>query len=400
VSFYKGILFASGVAILSLGSVSRPILWAQSSSDSSSSQDKSWTSTTNSQNSMGVNPIRTGETHTQNGNRTRDTQTIQRMGPDGYEPYLDVEKETVRVDAGTVRTIQRSYAYSGGERRLVQTTEEESRTLPGGEVKTVRTTSNPDANGALQVVQKEVDDVRKTGPGAQETTTSVFKPDINGGLSESLRTDQRDTRTGEHTIQFQKTTLLKDGNGSWQTAEVRQGVIKDDGKEQTREETVSQPNSDGKLAVVRRDVTKQAALPGGETKTTSETDSVDLPGTPRESSLHPVERISTTHVSEPDGGQTTRTTVQQPNPGSPTEGMQVTVQTIDTIQPGPGGIARETRTIESFNGQNPSAIWVDIGRSDKPAAASASPGSPQAGSGPGQAPPIKAASSPQSQPKQ
>lgn len=381
------------LAILLMVGLPAPGLWAQTSANPSSPPSTSWTSTTNSQNSLGVNPIRTSETHTQNDNRTTDNQMLQRMGPDGYEPYLDVEKQTVNVDANTVRTIQRSYAYSDGQRHLVQTTEEESHTLPGGEVKTVRTTSNPDANGSLQVVQKEVEDTKQTGPGSQQTTTSVFTADINGGLSESQRTDQRQTRTGPDTVQFQQTTLLKDGNGNWQTAEVRQGVTKDDGQEQTREETVSRPDADGNLAVVRRDVSTQPTRPGLDSQTTSTTYSVDLPGTPRESSLYPLQRVTTTSKMQADGRQTTQTTVRQPNPDSPTGEMQVTVQTTDTTQPGPNGLT-QTRTIQSFTGQIPSTVWVDFGRSDKPAESIST--SPQDALPPA---PTKPASSAQSQPK-
>jgi hypothetical protein len=327
---------------------------------------------------MGVNPIRTSETHTTSGNRTTDTNTIQRVGADGkYEPYLDVEKETVKVDATTTRTIQRAYAFTDGQRRLVQTTEEESRTLPGGEVKTVRTTSNPDPNGGSQVVQKEIEDTKKTGPGAQLTTTSVQTPDIDGRLSESFRTVRHETRTGDHNVQFQKTTELKDGSGNWQTGEVRQGVVTEDGKDQTREETVLQPDSDGKLAVVRRDVTKQVEGSSGETKTTTETDSVDLPGVPRDGELHPVQRTTTTKNTSQDGVQSTRPVVRQPNPGAPTEPMQVTVQTTDTVRPSLTGVANTTHTVESFSDNlNSNVIWVDMGRSDKPASVPIDPAPP------------------------
>lgn len=387
---YRQTPLASVLAILAIVALPASWLWAQNSADASNPQSASWTSTTGSQNSMGVNPIRTRETHIQNGNRTTDSQTLQRMGADGYEPYLDVEKETVKVDATTVRTIQRSYAYSDGQRRLVQTTEEESHTLPGGEVKTVRTTSNPDANGAPQVVQKEVEDTKKTGPGAQQTTTSVFTADLNGGLSESQRINRRQSQTDAHATQFQETTLLKDGNGIWQTAQLRQGVTKDNGKEQTREETVSQPDANGNLAVVRRDVSTQPTAPGAETQSTSETYSVDLPGTPRESSLHPLQRLTTTSKIGADGRQTTQTTVRQPNPGSPTGEMQITVQSTDTTRSGLAGLT-QTRTIQSFSGQTPGAIWVDFGRSDKPAQPPAQAAVPTA--------PMKPVSSPQSQPK-
>jgi hypothetical protein len=327
-----------------------------------------WSSTTNSQNSMGTNPVRTSESHTQNANRTSDKSTIQRMNSDGrYEPYQDVEKETIKVDANTTKTIERSYAYRDGRRQLVQKTEEESHKLSGGETRTVRTTSNPDANGDFQVVQKEITDTKKTGSNTQETTTSVLTPNINGGLNESLRIRQSDTKIDDHTSQFQKTTLLSDGSGNWQSTEIRQGVIKDNGKEQTREETVSQPDSDGKFAVVQRTITKESPTGDSQTRTTTETDSVDVPGIARENGLHPVERVVTVHTSETNGAQSSQTQVLRPNPGAPTGSMQITVQSTDAVQPGTNGFTRETHAITSFTeGQNGNVVWVDMGRSDKP----------------------------------
>ena len=90
-----------------------------------------------------------------------------------YAPYLDLQKETVKVDANTVRTIERAYGRdSDGRKTLVQVNEEEKRTLPGGVTKTVRTTSNPDANGSLQVVQREIQDTRQINPNVEETKST------------------------------------------------------------------------------------------------------------------------------------------------------------------------------------------------------------------------------------
>ena len=87
-----------------------PALWAQTSDSQTGDADKSWTATTESQ-SDNVNPTRTTESHTQTGNRTLDSQSVQRRGPDGhFEPYQDIEKETVKVDATTVRTTTRAFA--------------------------------------------------------------------------------------------------------------------------------------------------------------------------------------------------------------------------------------------------------------------------------------------------
>jgi hypothetical protein len=373
---YKRWAFPGGVAMVGISLLLAPQskLWARSGDDS---QDKSWSSVTTSADTGAANPVRSRVTHSESGNRTSETQSLQRMNSDGhYEPYLDVEKETVKVNATTTRTVERSYATDPqGQRKLMQVTEEESRTISAGtgsgasgrEVRTVRSTSNPDANGGLQLVHKEIEDSKQISLDVKETKVSILTPDINGGLSESIRTEAREARTGEHTTQFQKTTSMPDGEGHWQPSEVKKGVITENGKQQTKEETVLRPDSEGKLEVIQRTVSKEAAGADGETRAATDTYSIDLPGAARDGDLHPVERVTTIHRTG-QSGQSTRTQIEQPNPGSPTDGMQVTGETIDIVRPGTDGKTRESRTIESLNGNGDlGVVWVDMGTSNKPA---------------------------------
>jgi hypothetical protein len=132
-------------------------LWAQASDSQTDEASKSWTATTDSH-SENAEPIRTIESHTQSGNRTLDKQSVQRRGSDGlFEPYQDIEKETVQVDAATVRTITRTFGPDAdGAKTLVEVIEEEKHILPGGDSKVVRATSDPDANGNLQLVQRRI----------------------------------------------------------------------------------------------------------------------------------------------------------------------------------------------------------------------------------------------------
>ena len=70
-------------------------------------------------------------------------QSLQRRGADGhFEAYQDVEKETAQLDATSVRTITRTFGRdANGAKTLVQVTEEEKHTLPGGDSNIVRTTT-------------------------------------------------------------------------------------------------------------------------------------------------------------------------------------------------------------------------------------------------------------------
>src|SRR5579862_7260893 len=142
----------------------------------SNSGTGSWTSTNQVDQPEGAaNPTRTREVHTESNGRVIDKIITETLGPDGrYVPYSETEKESVRVNDTTVRTIERNFATgSNGERTLIQEKQEESRSLPGGGQKIVRTTSSPDANGALQVVRRELEDTKQPSPGVRETHTTV-----------------------------------------------------------------------------------------------------------------------------------------------------------------------------------------------------------------------------------
>jgi len=322
-----------------------------SSDTSTADTNQSWTATTQQQLPENQNPTRTSETHTEAGGRTIDTQSMERMGADGhYEPYLDVQRETIKVDATTVRTVERTFGRdSDGRKTLVQVTEEEKRSLPGGEMKALRTTSNPDANGALQIVQREMQDTRQISPSVQETKSTLLTPSLNGGLTASVQTTERQTKTGEHNLEFRKSTSVPDANGNWQLGEVREGTVKRDGKDSTKEERVLRPGTDGNLSVVERTVSKESENAAGEKRDTVETYSTNLPGTPIDGSLRLNQRVTTVHRKGQDGAQSSEKQVEQRNPAQPSDSLRITEEAIDIVRPGRDGTSRETQTIRSLD---------------------------------------------------
>lgn len=353
----------------------QPCLRAQTQSNpdaSTGDANKSWTVTTGQELPGNTNPTRSSETHSEGGGRTVDRQSVERIGSDGrYEPYLDTEKETVKIDATTVKTVSRTFGRdSDGRRTLVQVTEEEQRSLPGGEVKIVRTTSNPDANGDLQIVQREIQDTKQTSPEVQETKTTVLMPDLNGGLTPSLQTEERQTKTSDHDVKFRKSTLLPDGNGRWQVSEVREGTVKDDGKDRTKNERVSRLGADGNLGVVERTVSKESKPAAGEASETVETYSTEIPGSAADGSLHLNQRVTTIHRKREDGGQSTEKQIEQRNPAEPNDGLRVTQKTIDIGRPGLDGTSKETQTIQSLDSNgNLAVVSVDIGKKEEKSSA-------------------------------
>jgi hypothetical protein len=345
-------------------------VWSQNAPDTSGDTNQSWTSTDQQQNTSGVtNPTRTTQSHTESKGRTVDKQSVERLGSGGrYEGYLDTEKETVRVDATTVRTVQRTYGRDpDGRKTLTQVTEEEVRTLPRGEQKVVRTTSNPDTNGRLQVIQREIQESRQTSATVREMNTTMFTPNIDGSLAPTVKTRERQTQAGEHETTFQKSTSLRDSSGNWQVLEVRQGTVKEasDGS-RTKEENVLRPNIEGNLAVAERTVSKDSASTMGEKRQTVETYSTEVPGNVSDGRLQLNQRVTTVQRASPDGRQSTNQEVEQRNPAAPSDGLRVTQKTIDIVRPGISGTTSETQTVQQSDGNGGlSTVWVDTRKTDK-----------------------------------
>jgi hypothetical protein len=345
-------------------------LRAQTPDNQPAHSDQSWTATTESSVPSGSNPIRTTETHKEAGNRTVDTQSVQRLGPEGrFEPYYDVEKESVRVNATTTKTITRTFARdASGQKSLTQVTEEEKESLPEGSEKVVRTTKNPDLEGHLSIVEREVSDTKKTGPDSQEAKTTVFQPDVNGSLAPSVQTIERKTRS-EHTTDVQKSTLLLDGSGNWQVHELKQSTIKEAGKDRTTEERVSYPGLDGKLSLSSSTTSKESETDTGERHNLVETYSTYVPGATTDGSLHLSQRVTTVRRTHPDGSQSSVQQVQQPNPDSPSTSLQV-IQVVSTDESG----KQQTRTIQAPDGGGDlQVVSVEIKKSDQPQPAQVPP---------------------------
>ncbi len=364
------------VAIL-LFSTLVPSLGAQTS-DAQPNEAQSWTKTTESH-TANMNPTRTTESHQKSANGTVDHQTVERLGAEGhYEPYYDIEKESVRVNDTTTRTIERTFARdANGQRVLTRVTEEEKQSLPAGGEKVVRTTSNADLDGHLQVAQREMTDTKKISPEVQEKNTTVLLSDGQGGMAASMQIQQREKRSADHTVEVQTSTLLPDGSGKWQVHERKESTTKEDGKERTSEEQVLREGDDGKLAPVSRTLGKESETASGEKKNIIETYSPDVSGS-ADGNLQLSQRVTVVKRPGSGGAQTTERRIEQRTLVDPAAGLQVTTKTLDTGQPS-SSVTRETTTIEardvsgsftvvSFDTQksdNVHAIDVDIAPQNK-----------------------------------
>jgi hypothetical protein len=345
--------------------VSGLALSAQTADTQSPPQDQPWTATTDLK-SNNANPTRTAESHTQSGNRTLDTHSLQRRGSNGdYEPYQDIETETVKVNSTTTRTTTRTFGRdSNGQKTLVQVREEETRSAPGGGSSVTRVVSNPDANGRLQPVQREIEQTKKIGDSVEETKRTVLLPGIDGNLTPAMQVEERRTHGANDAVESQKTTSLPDGSGNWQVNETRHTTTRHDGSNSRTEERISRVDPDGKLNEVSRTVSSESETAPGEKRTTTETYSVDVPGSARDGSLHLVQRETTAQRTSATGQQTTQHEVEQPNPGDPASGLRVTILTTDAVRPGSSG-SKSTRTIQALDPNGSlSVVSVDTAKTD------------------------------------
>ena len=345
-----------------------------------SSGDKSWTTTSQQGEPDGsVNPTRTRVTHSEVDGRIVDKTSVETLGPDGrYIPYSETERESVRVNDTTIRTVERTFGSNpDGQKMLVQEKQEETRKLADGAEKIVRTTSSPDADGGMQVVRREQVDSKQVSPGERDTKTTVFSADGTGGLAATVQIEEREKQSDATTVEFKKSTMLSDGSGHWTLSEVREGTTKKDGPQGSRkEESVLRPDVNGKLSVVERTVTKQADAGSGEQRDTVETYSTNVPGEAGDDRLQLVQRESTVRRTNASGGQSTTKQVERVNPGSPSDSLRVTQEAIDIVRPGTNGVAAESSTILNADPDGRlGVVSIDIGKSDKPAAVTVDTGS-------------------------
>jgi hypothetical protein len=339
-------------------------IWAQTPVSQASDANQSWM-VTRELHIENVLPSRAVESHVQDGNRSVDKQSVEWLIDGHFEPYQDIETESVQVTSTTLRTITRVFVRDGaGARALLQTTEEERRTLPSGESRTERVVSAPDSDGRLQPTRREISQTKKITRDAEETKTTVMLPSITGGLAPAMQIEERQQRTGNNT-EFKKTVQWLDaGTREWQVIEVQQRSTKEESNSRTTEERVSRLDYEGNLNDFSRTVSKESESPSGEKQSTVGNYSVDMLGVSQDGSLHLVQRVTSTETTGPSGQQTAVQKVEEPNPGDPNAGLRVTSLISDKVSSGPSG-PQATRTVRVRNGGGEFEVMsVDAAKSD------------------------------------
>lgn len=350
----------AAAALLSLA-LAIPVL-AQSTQQSDS--DQSWRTTMNMQDEAGnANPTRVTQSHQVEDGKTVDVQTLETKDINGEtQVYGQTETETVKVNATTTRTTTRHYVTGPDGNKVVNSvTVEEKRALPDGGENLVRTVSSPDVNGALQITRRETQQSSQTAPGVRTTNSTLFLPSPNGGLAPSVQTHEVQKEVQPGTTEYTKSVSLQDGSGNWQVNEVRQGTIEKSGNTETRQESVSRVNAEGKMAPAEKTISKETSS-GGEQHKQVQKFSTNMDGVTAypDGKMHLDREVTTVTRSTPGGQQVTTETVDQRSQASPEGTLRPTQRTIDTTSSGLQGVKQQTVTIESANPNGGmDTVWVD-----------------------------------------
>jgi hypothetical protein len=284
------------------------------------------------------NPSRMTETHLKSGNRSLDRQSVEVFGPESrYQTYLDTETETVQESPTTLHSIVRTYRTdANAQKTLVRVTDEKTQSSDSGEANVVRTVSDRDVNGNLQIVQYEVTETTKMSPNSRETKTTVYVPVAKGYVAPVTSELQQ---FSANSVVVRKKTPLPEGG---EVAEIRENTTEEEGSYRTSEDRVSRRDSDGRLSPFSRTTAKEIDVRGGKV-TTVETYSLDLPGLARDGKLHLSERSTTIQKIDK-----TEQEVEQLDPGDPNAGLKVMKKTTDIVVSGASG-TEETKTSEARN---------------------------------------------------
>jgi hypothetical protein len=322
-------------------------------------EEESWTAH-NENLTTHNNPYRTIESHVKSGNLAVDSKTVEVRGPDGnYEFYFRVETETIQENPTFTRSITRTY-NPGLDRNehLTQITEVDAR--HSGDVSRVeKTISNAGYDGKFQVKEREAAVITKSLD-AQRTQTTVYVPGITGEFVASMQINEEQRQTTNGNLDTRKETSLRDIKGGWQLYEVREQTVKRDDQNRTTDDRLFRRDYVGNISPVSEVVTTETNATGQITSS-SQTYSVDIPGSVRDRSLHPLQSSKTVRTIQPDR-IVTETQVVRPDPGE--KDLNTVFNTTDIVVQGSSG-REETLTITArYPDGYPSVVSVERRKSE------------------------------------
>jgi len=161
-------------------------------------------------------------------------------------------------------------------------------------------------------------------------------------------------------IETKKETLFPDFQGGWQTYEVREQTVRGVSDERITDERLSRRDFRGNVSPVSEFITKDTNVDGRASSTT-QTYSVDLPGSARDSTLHPLE--SSVMVQRTEVGRIA-TAAEIVQPDTVEKGSNTVVKTTDIVVKGSSG-SEETITVTAhYPDGYPSVVSVETRKTE------------------------------------
>lgn len=345
--------------LVMLGSFACGTAWAQD-------QPQASRTVTEFHNATGpFNPARVIVTQRQEDGRTVETRIVEAPSINGgYEPISETEQETIRVDANTVRVVQRWFSPGAGNRQPFQVTEEERRTQPGGRESVVRTTSTLDLSGHWQAQERDIEEAVSTAPDTKETKKTVLGV-VAGSLVPVQKSEETEHRSG-NVVEVQRKLLTPNGSGNFQVFEVQETVATQTKDGQTTEKKTYRDDGRGQIAIIEQTAGSGWKNANNQSGTMSRTYSTFVPGAAPDGQLHLVQQRNVSATTSPDSSTRTEQEVQAVNPGAPQDGLRTTTLMIEVSQP-LGRLRTETHKemrVLDVGGSFP-LIWVTDSRETK-----------------------------------
>ena len=283
-------------------------------------------------------------------------EVLERLSIEGrYEPSVETEVETIQVDPRTTRIIRRLFGRDpDGRRTVVEVTEEEQSSLPGGRKHIVRTSSKPNLDGHFRVTRREIQDTTPLSRSVQRTRTTVLLPNIDGTLAPAEQVEEVERQEEMGVVEVERTHLLPDANGRWEPFEIRERVVRTEAAGVQTEERIRRRDPNGKLSLAERTVTKQWKDAEGHERQTVETYSRNIAGTGRygDGRLHLDRRLRIVRSTRPDGSQRTVQQMEQRSIVAPSDGLRVAERVVEVSRPDARGGTETRRTVQALDGNN------------------------------------------------
>jgi hypothetical protein len=325
----------------------------------SEAADESWTAT--SQNSTAnANPYRTTESHVKSGNRTLDKKTVEVRGSDGtYQLYYRTEIETIQESPTLTKRITRTYHPNlDRKEHLTQIIEAETRGSDDGS-RTVTNISNADLDGKFEVKEREIS-VTEKSLDSQKTQTTRYLPNSASEFAPSIQIHEQQKPGANGTIETRKETLFPDLSGRWYTYEVREQTVNGDSQERTTDERLSRRDFVGNVSPVSEVITKEKNA-NGRLTTTTQNYSVDVPGSTRDQTLHPLQSSKSVQATEA-GRIVTETQVLQPD--TVEKGSNTVIKTKDIVVKDDSGTEETITVVAQYPDGYPSVVSVETRKTE------------------------------------